>query len=137
MTELAPNQLHSVSVSAAYVADPLALFTQLTTPHDNSLLLESAEIDTKAGTQSLLLIDACVRLVCNGLDVTATALNHNGTALLDCLQSALPPAVAQERVRHCRPDWLTGRTPTCSDRIHARWRGCRVCDVFAGVGRNE
>ena len=48
MTELAPNQLHSVSVSAAYVADPLALFTQLTTPHDNSLLLESAEIDTKA-----------------------------------------------------------------------------------------
>lgn len=98
MTELAPNQLHSVSVSAAYVADPLALFTQLTTPHDNSLLLESAEIDTKAGTQSLLLIDACVRLVCNGLDVTATALNHNGTALLDCLQSALPPAVAQERV---------------------------------------
>lgn len=97
MTELAPNQLHSVSVTAEYVADPLALFTQLTTPNDNSLLLESAEIDTKAGTQSLLLVDACARLVCNGLDVAIEALNDNGEALLECLQTALPADVKKSR----------------------------------------
>ena len=97
MTELAPNQLHSVSVTAEYVADPLALFTQLTTPNDNSLLLESAEIDTKAGTQSLLLVDACARLVCNGLDVAIEALNDNGESLLECLQTALPADVKKSR----------------------------------------
>ena len=58
MTELHPNHLHAMLCDAAYVADPLALFSQLTQPNDNSLLLESAEIDTKAGTQSLLLVDS-------------------------------------------------------------------------------
>ncbi len=51
MSELSPLTL--LQVEAAHVADPLALFTQLTRTGDNSLLLESAEIDTKAGTQSL------------------------------------------------------------------------------------
>ena len=43
MTELHPNHLHALMSDAAYVADPLALFAQLTTANDNSLLLESAE----------------------------------------------------------------------------------------------
>lgn len=77
--------------------DPLALFTQLTRSGDDSLLLGSAEIDTKAGTQSLLLIDACVRLTCLGATVTAEALNANGETVLDTLQSALPTAVQCQR----------------------------------------
>jgi anthranilate synthase component I len=97
MTELHPNHLHALVNDAAYVADPLALFTQLTTANDNSLLLESAEIDTKAGTQSLLLIDSCVRLTCHGLSVEAEALNRNGLAVLDRLQSGLSSAVQQVR----------------------------------------
>lgn len=97
MTELHPNHLHALMSDAAYVADPLALFAQLTTANDNSLLLESAEIDTKAGTQSLLLIDSCVRLTCRGLSVSAEALNRNGLAVLDRLQSGLSHAVTQTR----------------------------------------
>ncbi len=95
MSELSPLTL--LQVEAAHVADPLALFTQLTRTGDNSLLLESAEIDTKAGTQSLLLVDACVRLTCLGNTVTAEALNTNGTTVLDTLQSALPVSVSRER----------------------------------------
>ena len=97
MTELHPHHLHALLADAAYVADPLALFSHLTQEGDNSLLLESAEIDTKAGTQSLLLIDACVRLVCRGLNVAAEALNNNGMAVLDRLQSGLRDAVIQRR----------------------------------------
>ena len=97
MTELHPNHLHAILSDAAYVADPLALFSQLTQPNDNSLLLESAEIDTKAGTQSLLLVDSCVRLTCRGQTVDAEALNPNGLAVLDRLQSGLPSSVEQLR----------------------------------------
>lgn len=82
---------------ANYVADPLELFTQLTEPADNSLLLESAEIDTKTGTQSMLLIDACVRMVCQGHSVTATALNSNGEAVLNLLSNTLPDTVTKQR----------------------------------------
>ena len=100
MTELAPltsGQLQALFREARYVADPLALFAQLTSPADNSLLLESAEIDTKAGTQSLLLLDACARLTCRGLVVDVEALNANGQAVLALLAAELPPQVEKMR----------------------------------------
>ncbi len=46
MTELHPNHLHAILSDAAYVADPLALFSQLTRRIDTSLLLESSDIDS-------------------------------------------------------------------------------------------
>ncbi len=85
---------------ANYVADPLELFTQLTEPEDNSLLLESAEIDTKTGTQSMMIIDACVRMVCQGHTVTATALNQNGEAVLNLLINTLPTEVTKQRTEN-------------------------------------
>lgn len=90
------RQLATEHRDAAYVADPLALFAQLTHSGDNSLLLESAEIDTKAGTQSLLLVDTCVRLTCRGRQVVAEALNPNGDAVLSLLQTRLPATVDKQ-----------------------------------------
>jgi anthranilate synthase component 1 len=86
--------------TARYIADPLELFSQLTEPADNSLLLESAEIDTKTGTQSILLIDACARITCQDYVVTATALNPNGFAVLDLLDTHLPAQVERIRTSH-------------------------------------
>lgn len=86
---MAHGQLHVLLQDAPYTGDPLALFAHLTTPGDNSVLLESAEIDTKAGTQSLLMLDACVRLVCNRHSVTLTALNANGLPALDLIEREL------------------------------------------------
>lgn len=94
---LPTGQRITLREKAHYVADPLELFTQLTSPADNSLLLESAEIDTKTGTQSMLLIDACVRMVCQGHVVTATALNSNGEAVLNLLSNTLPDEVNKQR----------------------------------------
>jgi anthranilate synthase component 1 len=86
---MAHGQLHVLLQDAPYTGDPLALFAALTRPGDNSVLLESAEIDTKAGTQSLLMLDACVRLVCDHHSVTLTALNANGLPALDLVEQEL------------------------------------------------
>ena len=86
---MAHGQLHVLLQDAPYTDDPLALFAALTHTGDNSMLLESAEIDTKAGTQSLLMLDACARLVCHGRTVTLTALNNNGQPALDLVAAAL------------------------------------------------
>ena len=80
---MAHGSLHVLLQDAPYTDDPLALFAALSQTGDNSMLLESAEIDTKAGTQSLLMLDACVRLVCQGRSVTLCALNTNGLPALD------------------------------------------------------
>lgn len=86
---MAQGQPHVLLQDAPYTDDPLALYSALSQPGDNSLLFESAEIDTKAGTQSLLMLDACVRLVCHGRTVTLTALNANGLPALTLVQQAL------------------------------------------------
>lgn len=86
---MAQGQLHVLLHDAPYTDDPLALYAALSQPGDNSLLFESAEIDTKAGTQSLLMLDACVRLVCHGRTVTLTALNANGLPALALVHSEL------------------------------------------------
>jgi len=46
------------------------------------VLFDSAEIDSKAHLKSLMLIDACLKITCNGLVVTFDALTDNGKDLL-------------------------------------------------------
>ena len=56
------------------ISDPTELFHALCNKKSDSLLLESAEIDSKENLQSLV-IDAALRIVCNGNSVTLTALS--------------------------------------------------------------
>ncbi|MBD1391312.1 anthranilate synthase component 1 [Neiella sp. HB171785] len=94
MTEhhsLAIGQAHVVTRSLSYQADPLALYSRICgrNQHSNSMLLESAEIDSKQHTQSLMLIDAALRLECNERTVCITALTDNGRSLLPFLTEQL------------------------------------------------
>lgn len=63
-TRLPLGEFDTIRLNAPYVTDPLALYTRLCQDRPNNLLLESVEIDSKAGTQSLLLVDACLRIEC-------------------------------------------------------------------------
>jgi len=72
----------TLSSKARYQADPLTLFKKLCGNKSNNLLLESAEIDKKHKLKSLLVIDAAMRIVCQGNQVTFTALTINGEAAL-------------------------------------------------------
>ncbi|MGF1743130.1 anthranilate synthase component 1 [Vibrio profundum] len=68
-----------------YSQDPTQLFHTLCGKKNNSLLLESAEIDSKQNLQSLLLVDAAVRIECRGQQIVFEALSDNGQRLVDVL----------------------------------------------------
>ncbi len=76
-----------------YVKDPLALFYDLTHSKKNNILLESLEIHTRAGTNSILGINAALRLSCMNKEVTVKILNDNGKAAAELLLAKLPKEV--------------------------------------------
>ena len=65
-----------------YHADTTAIFNTLCQQNSNSLLLDSAEIGSKNSLQSLILINAAVKIICLGNQVTFKALNANGKQVL-------------------------------------------------------
>ncbi len=72
------GEVNSISIKANYLKEPLTLFEQVLQDHKHSLLLESAEIDSKDNLKSLMLVDAAVKFECHGAKVYCTALVDNG-----------------------------------------------------------
>lgn len=89
MLENGIGSVKTISHSAQYQADPLAIYQYLCANTNNSLLLESAEIDKKHKLKSLLLTDTAVKIVCHGNQVTFTAISDNGKAALAFAQQQL------------------------------------------------
>lgn len=85
------GKVESIMVDAPYIANPLDAYQTLAKAH--SILLESAEIDSKDNLKSLLLIDAALRIKCQQNEVTIDALSKNGQALLKHLANQLPDNV--------------------------------------------
>ena len=95
------QQLGSVSSiidTLSYQSDPLAVYHTLCSEahnegssslKNNTLLLESAEIDKKHQLKSLLLVDTAVKIVCNANKVTFSALTNNGRNALTFAKQAL------------------------------------------------
>lgn len=83
------KQFTTTQVSTQYIADPLTVYSSLAKDHVHSLLLESAEIDSKDNLKSILVLDSCVRVECNGQQVDLVALNPNGQVVLDELSHHL------------------------------------------------
>ncbi|MDF7681026.1 anthranilate synthase component 1 [Enterobacteriaceae bacterium ESL0689] len=82
--------LELLSSDATYQPDPAALFHQLCGARPATLLLESADIESKDNLQSWLLVDSALRITATGDTVTIQALSANGEALLECLDHAVP-----------------------------------------------
>ena len=76
---------------ANYQGDPLSVYQLLCHNKENNLLLESAEIDQKHLLKSLLLVDAALKITCNGNTVTFQALTLNGQAALNFASAQLQP----------------------------------------------
>ncbi len=64
-----------------YQNDPLALYQKLTKDGPNTMLLESAEIDSKDHLKSLILTHGALKIVCDGPTLSFQALTDNGAAL--------------------------------------------------------
>ncbi len=79
------GEVNSISIEANYLTAPLALFEQVIENHEHSLLLESAEIDSKDNLKSLMLVDAAVKFECHGAKVFCKALVDNGLPVIHFL----------------------------------------------------
>lgn len=82
-----PGMVESIMVEAPYIANPLHAYNTLASKH--SILLESAEIDSKDNLQSLLLIDAALRIKCSGSKIVIAPLSQNGEDLLPFIADLL------------------------------------------------
>jgi len=101
------GRLITLEQQADYVADPLALYQHLCRQRPNSLLLESAEVDSKADLKSLMLVDAALRIECCGRQVSYQALSANGSRLLPFLARQFCPDTTTQQT----PDTLTLHFP--------------------------
>ncbi len=88
--------LDVLSTTVPYTQDPTRLFHTLCENKTDSLLLESAEIDSKQDLKSLLIVDSAVRIVCFGHQVTLTALTDNGRHLLTHLSHNVRDAISSQ-----------------------------------------
>lgn len=79
------GNIEVINTSVPYSQDPTSVFHTLCANKTDSLLLESAEIDSKQNLKSLLLIDSAVRIVCHGHQVMFQALTDNGQHLIEHL----------------------------------------------------
>lgn len=84
-----PGEVASIALPVPYQADALAAYASVCKADSCSLLLESAEIDSKNSVNSLMLIDAALRIECNAQQVVISALSNNGLALLPFLVKQL------------------------------------------------
>lgn len=89
--------LELLTSDAIYRENPTALFHQLCGARPATLLLESADIDSKDDLKSLLLVDSALRITALGDTVTIQALSANGAALLELLDGALSSGINNQR----------------------------------------
>jgi anthranilate synthase component 1 len=90
------GKVETLIVAADYVADPLLAFQYLCQGRSNNLLLESAEINSKDNLKSLLLVDAAIKLECQGQQVYCRALSDNGHAVLPMFDEYCPVGVTHD-----------------------------------------
>lgn len=94
--------LELLTCDAAYRENPTALFHQVCGDRPATLLLESADIDSKDDLKSLLLVDSALRITALGDTVTIQALSDNGLV------------IAATGYRPAR--WRGERSPACRSR---------------------
>ncbi|MCZ9298784.1 anthranilate synthase component 1 [Corynebacterium hesseae] len=108
-----------------YTSDASALFYALATPQ-NSLLLESADIESKKNLTCIAITKAALKVVCRGQEATATALTPSGHLLIDELRADF-----QSRIIHSSEGSVTFRfaLPTEHDE-RARLRATSTADIL-------
>lgn len=93
MTPSNKLDLHISKVAVNYHNDPIIFFERLCSQRPATLLLESAEINSKKNLKSLIIVDSALRITALQREVTIDVLTNNGHALLPLLIQSLPKSV--------------------------------------------
>lgn len=89
------------ALSTKYIDDPFALYKYLTKDKpQNTLLLESSEIGTHRGIQSLLILKASAKIICQNQSVEIHILNDYSTFLLDLLSDYFLSKTMQDKAKN-------------------------------------
>ncbi|GAA4901045.1 anthranilate synthase component 1 [Ferrimonas pelagia] len=88
-TNLQSGHARTLTTAVNYHSEAAQVYQALCGDRPHTLLLESAEIESKAGLKSLLMIDAALSLRCMGRTVAIRALSVNGEALLPFIAELL------------------------------------------------
>ncbi|MGV3344374.1 anthranilate synthase component 1 [Enterobacteriaceae bacterium LUAb1] len=115
-------ELKMMTDRVPYRHDPATLFQQLCGARPATLLLESADIDSKRNLKSLLIIDSALRITALGNNVTIQSLSENGRSLLPLLDAALPDTVTIT----LRPDGREIRFPAADNLMDEDSRLCAL-----------
>lgn len=94
--------LELLTCEGAYRDNPTALFHQLCGDRPATLLLESADIDSKDDLKSLLLVDSALRITALGDTVTIQHFPATAKPSPALLDNALPAGVESEQSPNCR-----------------------------------
>ncbi|TNH04470.1 anthranilate synthase component I [Testudinibacter sp. TR-2022] len=81
--------IHITQQAVDYHPDPTAIFATLCQNKTNTLLLESAEIQSKNSLTSLLFINSALKITCQDKSVTFSALTASGKAVLPHIAKTL------------------------------------------------
>ncbi|MFB2682952.1 anthranilate synthase component 1 [Shewanella mangrovisoli] len=73
---------HTLKATLAYHSDPLRLYQHITQDTAHTMLLESAEIDSKENLKSMVMTHAALMIRCDGYRLRFSALSDNGVSLL-------------------------------------------------------
>ena len=131
MTQRTTPKLLLLSSETPYQSNPAQVFRQLCGNRPATMLLESAEISTKKGLKSLLIVDSALRVSALKQTVTIEALSINGASLLPLLDQAVPAELAVEACGNTRtitfPDT---RTDALSCDENTRQKQSSVLDIL-------
>ncbi|QBF81679.1 anthranilate synthase component 1 [Shewanella maritima] len=78
-------QVSTNKQAMTYHADPLNLYQHVTNNQPHTMLLESAEIDSKDHLKSIVLTHAALMVRCDSYQITFNALTDNGASLLGAI----------------------------------------------------
>ncbi|MGQ8365610.1 anthranilate synthase component 1 [Glaciecola sp. 1036] len=126
-----PGTVETIKRTISYVADPLMAYKQIC--GTNSVLLESAEIDSKDDVNSLVLIDAALRIECQQQTVVITALTDNGKSILPLLRQKLGNFISSSTEKTIVVEYSSPKTDTDED---TRLKQPGVLDVLRCVKDN-
>ncbi|BAH82957.1 anthranilate synthase component 1 [Candidatus Ishikawella capsulata] len=84
-----------ITKNISYREDPANVFYQLCGERAATLLLESADINSKRNLKSILIIDSALRITARNNVVRVEALSKNGSDLLSLLDVRLPGNVIE------------------------------------------
>ncbi|WP_330148829.1 anthranilate synthase component 1 [Shewanella xiamenensis] len=86
---------HTLKATLAYHSDPLRLYQHITQDAPHTMLLESAEIDSKENLKSMVMTHAALMIRCDGYRLRFSALSDNGISLLSPIEQFFTARASQ------------------------------------------